>query len=807
MTDMPYWIEHDENGNPMSNIWIKGNWSGSIEFYVYYGSTGALSYADGDSVFEFFDDFKDDSKFTSVANFDYEITTCPSGNEKCLHLKTKTSNQQAKSIRFDTTSDLQIVARWYPETSTTEGFHFQLATDSSSWDYSGPTYSYELTQWGWSGNYTRILKRLDNAASFSIIGDVSESSFNKGVWITSEFKRYGSSLVGEKDYGASQVTATDSDITSFQYLGYRGYNSLYYVDWVFVRKYSSTEPTISYDNEETGSWVFDGVEYTKRKKITVNSTETLTDYQIALDYNQFGEDTLYITELDAPRYPYWNQDESKIWTKVSIPAGQSLTLKIDKKDPEETPIVDNGLVAWYKLNGDATDSSGNGHNGTVYGAVATTDRFGTSNKAMNFDGSNDYINVGSANINLRGDNSLSAWIKTTNTASSDYADIVYITDNNYYLVLQQIQNTGHIRFAYDVGDAAHRLDETVKNINDGHWHHIVGISDYSNNKQKIYIDGILVASSSNAGPSGTNYNSYFAIGKHPSNIQYWNGSIDDVRIYNRALTDEEVWQLYTASQYHNGDDVFDFFDDFDGTSLDTNKWNTINGASYTISNSILTINTSTAEVAYLYTNTNNYKDLIVELRSYMSSNAVSASHYLFYSDLGITSTWAENQLIWSVFDSNHVFRWYDNTYHDVYNYAHERWFLSRYTLHKDSHSFLWEIYDDSLTLVATDPNGNFRNDTGTYIKYFSLISNTTTTNYSMDYIFFRKYSSTEPSVSVTNQGTYYEVEITNTGTSDLNDYQVAIPISTVKYQPFEIVEAEPSPEVKKRNVIINGNVF
>ena len=105
---------------------------------------------------------------------------------------------------------------------------------------------------------------------------------------------------------------------------------------------------------------------------------------------------------------------------------------------------------------------------------------------------------------------------------------------------------------------------------------------------------------------------------------------------------------------------------------------------------------------------------------------------------------------------------------------------------------------------------NFSGNSGlTFPTTFSVFSRRTLDNSKvyLDWVFVRKYSSTEPSVSVTNQGTYYEVEITNTGTSDLNDYQVAIPISTVKYQPFEIVEAEPSPEVKKRNVIINGNVF
>jgi hypothetical protein len=61
-------------------------------------------------------------------------------------------------------------------------------------------------------------------------------------------------------------------------------------------------------------------------------------------------------------------------------------------------VPTNGLVGWWPFNGNANDESGNGNNGTVNGATLTTDRNGVANSAYSFDGVNDYIDVGNANV-------------------------------------------------------------------------------------------------------------------------------------------------------------------------------------------------------------------------------------------------------------------------------------------------------------------------------------------------------------------------------------------------------------------------
>ncbi|MEZ4577795.1 MAG: hypothetical protein R2875_07210 [Desulfobacterales bacterium] len=72
--------------------------------------------------------------------------------------------------------------------------------------------------------------------------------------------------------------------------------------------------------------------------------------------------------------------------------------------------LNDGLVAFYPFNGNANDESGNGNNGTVYGAGLTADRHGNLNSAYNFDGINDYIDIGN-NVKPQFPITVSAWVK------------------------------------------------------------------------------------------------------------------------------------------------------------------------------------------------------------------------------------------------------------------------------------------------------------------------------------------------------------------------------------------------------------
>ena len=96
---------------------------------------------------------------------------------------------------------------------------------------------------------------------------------------------------------------------------------------------------------------------------------------------------------------------------TAFAVGLSLTANFWAQVPSYVPS--NGLVGWWPFNGNANDESGNGNNGTVNGVTLTTDRFGVVNKAYNFDGVNDWIEISDNNLlDLNNELTLSAWINT-----------------------------------------------------------------------------------------------------------------------------------------------------------------------------------------------------------------------------------------------------------------------------------------------------------------------------------------------------------------------------------------------------------
>jgi hypothetical protein len=215
----------------------------------------------------------------------------------------------------------------------------------------------------------------------------------------------------------------------------------------------------------------------------------------------------------------------------------------------QQPISNIGLVAYYPFNGNANDESGNGNNGTNYGATLTTDRFGNANSAYSFNGINNYI------VTPLGNNmqslTISLWFKCKQKLnfplSSNKFNIIGFSDDD--------NNVSDAIGAWDfVGNANNvKLNGVTYNgmcnwVNvmlstlDTTWYHIV----YMRNKNSIslYLNGILQGSISYTG----NYqiNTDLIIGKLWKiwDGNYFNGSIDDIRIYNRVLSETEVLALY-----------------------------------------------------------------------------------------------------------------------------------------------------------------------------------------------------------------------------------------------------------------------
>jgi hypothetical protein len=209
----------------------------------------------------------------------------------------------------------------------------------------------------------------------------------------------------------------------------------------------------------------------------------------------------------------------------------------------------NGLVAYYPFNGNADDKSGNGYNGTVFGATLTTDKFNQSAMAYNFiyNGfASDKIAVpGTSDFNFSGAGfSLIAWVQFSGPAG---------TGNNYPIISKHIcgEQSGYILMLFNgkltfwlAGSGVYNVLSTADNYTDEQWHHVAAV--YDGVTEYIYVDGVLKNSTSFI------YNTFntanWAIGGYNGCNGGFNGKVDEVKIFNRPLGDAEILNEYNASK-------------------------------------------------------------------------------------------------------------------------------------------------------------------------------------------------------------------------------------------------------------------
>jgi hypothetical protein len=218
--------------------------------------------------------------------------------------------------------------------------------------------------------------------------------------------------------------------------------------------------------------------------------------------------------------------------------------------------LNDGLRAYYTFNGNANDESGNANNGTVSGAILTTDRVGNTNSAYLFDGLNDKItltNESSFDFDRTDSFSYSVWIKTDDTSSEDKTIFAKMMPFSSYTGFSLYMLNGNLN-CYLIN--THVSNEiAVKSsipLNDNGWHHIGLTFDGSSDASGIviYIDGA-------ATPFNIAHNTLTqtmlndvtpTIGSRTSTL-YFKGALDDIRVYSRTLTPAEMNELAEVSPF------------------------------------------------------------------------------------------------------------------------------------------------------------------------------------------------------------------------------------------------------------------
>jgi len=222
-----------------------------------------------------------------------------------------------------------------------------------------------------------------------------------------------------------------------------------------------------------------------------------------------------------------------------------------KPSPNLCASVCNGLVAYYPFDGDATDKSGNGHDGKVIGSTLTKNRNGYRNHAYHFDGKDDYIEIGGLDQSLINKNGFT-YFAIVKISAIDQERIRKLSDDDHPYqgpIIFDSKRQSQLQFSFERNKNYIYLwaGESVPSnkINPLIYNTIVGTYDNKNHRTILYINGekkrekILK-------PSLSVPSKYFFGINNPSwkDSPKLHGVIDEIRIYNRALSAEEVKELF-----------------------------------------------------------------------------------------------------------------------------------------------------------------------------------------------------------------------------------------------------------------------
>ena len=216
-------------------------------------------------------------------------------------------------------------------------------------------------------------------------------------------------------------------------------------------------------------------------------------------------------------------------------------------------MIESGLIAYYPFNGNAEDATGNGHNGTVVGAQLTTDRFGNADAAYQFDGSSlieaaDHVNLRLASTDF----TLSTWSKSLAAGELHSALLVKRHtgyNDGWFLSLKTLDSESPTPYYRPGGGNYGPVAIADENVQLGTWVHTVVTYKLATQTIRFYIDGEFVSSQTGMTPPNPTCNSRMTIGQSSNDGLYgFKGSIDDVRIYGRALSGEEVAELYAIPE-------------------------------------------------------------------------------------------------------------------------------------------------------------------------------------------------------------------------------------------------------------------
>ena len=221
-------------------------------------------------------------------------------------------------------------------------------------------------------------------------------------------------------------------------------------------------------------------------------------------------------------------------------------------------ISTDGLVLYLPFSGNIKDSSSYANNGVNYGVTPTTDRFGNKNNAMYFNGASRIEIPSSTSLNLTNNKTLSCWVYIPSTVTLNSYPALIWKDEPLYSTTYAIQlneyygysSEYHYKFDYFFSSGYAHYQSLSKELYTNYkdkWLHIAATYDTISCYSKVYING-HISDSLYVGKKQSNYSNlplYIGSGRQfTDNRMCFNGYLDEVRLYNRAVNKNEVYNMY-----------------------------------------------------------------------------------------------------------------------------------------------------------------------------------------------------------------------------------------------------------------------
>jgi hypothetical protein len=237
------------------------------------------------------------------------------------------------------------------------------------------------------------------------------------------------------------------------------------------------------------------------------------------------------------------------------------TVKLNKS--QSTGSLSQGLVGWWTFDGNdmagnyAVDKSGTGNRGTLTGSNGLPTRtIGKLGQGMNFDGVDDFVNAGTgSNINDLTQMTVSAWIYPRTFGGNDRGMIFSKITGGGAGWKFSVENSAELNSLsfYHTYDVNYLNSHAVSNsgITLNQWQHVAVTWDGGPNRSNVhyYINGVPIATSFSSGSDGSTVlgqdaSASLGVGENGNGADWFNGLIDDARIYNRVLSNDEIKRLY-----------------------------------------------------------------------------------------------------------------------------------------------------------------------------------------------------------------------------------------------------------------------